>query len=110
MPIMALRNFECTLCQRSFTLLSGDLILPGPNICDECLLALWELESDALTKHISACLKENASRPKEHLESHSKEQELLNSTVRLFQQYKEQWHSAQEIIKDREQWRGPWQA
>ena len=99
---LALREFECTLCQRRFTLLSGDLILPGPSICDECLRALWELEGDALTKHISGCLKEEASRVGERPESHFEERALVSGTVQLITWYKEQWGSAEEATQDRE--------
>jgi hypothetical protein len=101
MAILALREFECTLCQQHFTLLSGDLILPGPRVCDECLQVLWELEGDALEKHISESLRK-ASHDGERLESHIEKQALVNSTVQHIQWHKEQWRSAEEAIQARE--------
>ncbi len=56
MPCFGLRDFECTLCQQSFTMPSGDLIGPGPNICDECLSLVWEMKDQALTEHVIGCL------------------------------------------------------
>ena len=101
MAILALREFECTLCQQRFILLSGDLILPLPRICDECLEVLWELEGDALEKHISESLG-NASKDRECPELRIENQELVNGTVRHIQWLKEQWSSAEEAIQDRE--------
>jgi len=101
MAILALREFECTLCQQHFTLLSGDLILPGPRICDECLKVLWELEGDALEKHISERLG-MASKDGERPESHVENRALVNSTVQHIQWHKDRWSSADEAIQDRE--------
>lgn len=101
MAILALREFECTLCQQRFTLLSGDLILPGPRVCDECLSVLWELEGDALEKRISESLTK-ASQDKECPESHTEKQALVDSTVQHIQWHKEQWSSVEEAIQDRE--------
>ena len=101
MAILALREFECTLCQERFTLLSGDLIVPGPRVCDECLKALWELEGDALAKHISESLGK-ASQDGECPESHIEKQALVNSTVQHIRWHKEQWSSVDEAIQDRE--------
>jgi hypothetical protein len=55
MPGLAVREFKCSLCQKPFTMLSGDLILPGPNICDDCLREVWELEGEVLVKHVAEC-------------------------------------------------------
>ena len=101
MAILALREFECTLCQRRFTLLSGDLIVPCPRICDECLKGLWALEGDALEKHISESLGK-ALKDRECSESHIQNQALVSSTVRHIQWLKEHWSSAEEAIQDRE--------
>ncbi len=56
MPGMAVREFECTLCQQPFRLLSGDFFLPEPNVCDDCLRQVWELEREALEEHVAECL------------------------------------------------------
>ena len=101
MAILALREFECTLCHQRFTLLSGDLILPIPRLCDECLKVLWELEGDALEKRISESLAK-ASQDRARPESHTEKQALVDGTVRLIQWHKEQWSSVEEAIQDRE--------
>ena len=101
MAILALREFECTLCHRHFSLLSGDLILPSPKLCDECLKVLWELEDDTLEKHISESLAK-AHQDRERRESHIEERALVNSTVQHIQWHKEQWSSVEEAIQDRE--------
>ena len=101
MAILALREFECTLCQQRFTLLSGDLVPPGTRICDECLKVLWELEGDALENHISESLGK-ASRDRECPESHIQNQTLVNSTVHHLKWLKEQCSSVEEAIQDRE--------
>jgi len=101
MAILALREFECTLCQQHFTLLSGDLILPGPRTCDECLRVLWELEGDTLEKQVSENLSK-ASQDEERLESHTEKQALVNSTVQHIRWLKEQWSSVEEAIQNRE--------
>jgi hypothetical protein len=98
-----LREFECTLCQRRFTLLSADLMLPQPAFCDECLKALWGLDAAALTRHVSGCLKENASGLGKPYESHAEEQADVNNTVQHFQWHKVQWNSPEELIRNREQ-------
>ncbi len=59
---MALREFECMLCQKHYTLLCGDLVLPEYLLCDECLAELQPLEEDELRKHVSQNLSENAPR------------------------------------------------
>jgi hypothetical protein len=48
MPGFGPREFECTLCQQSFTMPSGDLMVPQPRICDECLTQVWEMEDQTL--------------------------------------------------------------
>jgi hypothetical protein len=55
---MAPREFECMLCQKHYTLLCGDLVLPEYLLCDDCLAELQPLEEDELRKHVA----ENAPR------------------------------------------------
>jgi len=102
MPGIALREFECMLCQRQFTLLSGDLILPGPDFCDDCLKELWGLESDTLVERISGYLGKNASQREKDPESR---QALVNETVECIQRFREQGSSVEEAIQNREQGR-----
>ena len=45
-----LQEFECTHCRQTFTLEEGDLIVPGPRLCDDCLKRLWHLTSQELTE------------------------------------------------------------
>ena len=97
MAIMGFRDFECTVCQRHFDMLSGDLMVPGPIICDECLRVLWKLESDAVARHVSECLKQKDSQLGEGPDA-----ALVNSTVQLVQWHKEKWGSIEEAIRSRE--------
>ena len=56
MPGLAVRAFDCTLCGQRFSLLSGDLILPGPELCDDCLRAVWALEGEDLEQYVGQCV------------------------------------------------------
>lgn len=62
---MAVRDFDCILCQRHFSRMSGDLILPEDLICDECLAELWQLEGDVLREYVSQHLAKRGLRNKE---------------------------------------------
>ncbi|KAA3664055.1 MAG: hypothetical protein DWQ04_07675 [Chloroflexi bacterium] len=95
MPIMAVREFKCSLCQQQFTLLSGDLILPGPYFCDNCLQAVWELENEALIKHVTNCL---APRNEDQL--------FVHNIVQHIEGFKENWKTVDDLIRLREQQRG----
>ena len=86
---LAVREFQCALCQKQFTLLSGDLMFPGPNICDECLGEVWGLEGEELAKHVAECLAGEERIP-------------VNSIVQHIRWHKEQWRSADEVVRDRE--------
>ncbi len=92
MPGFGLREFECTLCQQSFIMPSGDLILPEPNICDECLNQVWEMKAQALTAHVIGCLP-------------SEENALVNNVVQHIKRYKEQGGEIEEVLQHREQGR-----
>ncbi len=95
MPGMAVREFECSLCRQQFTLLSGDLILPEPNICDDCLRVVWELESEALMEHVV-----------ERLGLPNEGQSFVNNVVQHIKRLKGQWGTADDLIRLREQERG----
>ncbi|MGD8456525.1 MAG: hypothetical protein PVF83_09085 [Anaerolineales bacterium] len=60
MPIMALREFNCTLCPKTFEKMSGDLIIPEPDLCDDCLREVWQMDGDALIAYIAERLPEDA--------------------------------------------------
>jgi hypothetical protein len=93
MPGLAVRTYECTLCQRKFTLLSGDLIIPGPRLCDDCLKATWDLEGEELAKHTAACLAGNSDTS-------------VDNILQLLKGLKVQWNSVEEVILARERERG----
>ena len=94
MPIIAVREFNCSLCQQPFTLLSGDLILPGPYFCDNCLRAVWKLEGEVLINHITSCLK-----------SQNKDQSHVTLILQHLQEFKENWETVDDLIRLREQQR-----
>jgi hypothetical protein len=65
---MVPREFDCLICQRRFSRVCGDLILPEYQICDDCLDELVQLEGDPLRKRIAERLDEGGSRRDERLE------------------------------------------
>ena len=95
MPVMALREFECTLCSQSFTLLAGDLMVPAPNLCDACLEEIWALEGKALESHVAGCLPDADER-------------LVAGVIRHLGWHRSTWSSAGEAIAQREQDRQMW--
>ncbi|MCP4601600.1 MAG: hypothetical protein GY847_13995 [Proteobacteria bacterium] len=92
MPVFGLRDFECTLCQQSFTMPSGDLILPEPNICDECIVHVWDMGDQALTEHVIKCLPD-------------KDNVWVNEVIQYIKKHKESGGEVKEILKFREQQR-----
>ena len=97
MAIMALRDFECTLCRERFTLLSGDLMLPVPVFCDECLKELWPLEGDALREYVAQHL---AERPPG--EGQRRVEPTEDQVIQAILALKQRGRSIQEVIRDRE--------
>ncbi|MGD8623169.1 MAG: hypothetical protein PVJ34_01415 [Anaerolineae bacterium] len=53
MPIMAVRDFECDLCRRPFSKMTGDLIMPIDSTCDECLAEIARLDGDDLAEYVA---------------------------------------------------------
>ncbi|MCJ7735772.1 MAG: hypothetical protein MUQ10_00460 [Anaerolineae bacterium] len=92
MPGIAVREFGCTLCRKKFTLLAGDLFVPEPDLCDECLGEIWPLEGEALVKYVAERWPDEEKLP-------------MDSVFQYINQYKAQWPSAEEAIKQREQMR-----
>ena len=90
MPGLMLREFECSLCQAQFMMLAGDLLLPGPNVCDDCLTAVWPLDNEALTHHV-----------RERLGAQGQGEAGVNSIVQHIQGHREQWAAAEEVIRFR---------
>ena len=58
---MVPREFECPLCGRQFTRMSGDLVLPEVTVCDACLAKLGPLDGIALRKEIERRVAERAA-------------------------------------------------
>lgn len=101
MAFMCVRDFECTLCQRNFALMYGDLILPEKLICDECLKELWPLEEDGLRKRVSERLVKNASWLEEHYRWHG-EPEFGDQIVQQFEELRRREASIAQAIQSRE--------
>jgi hypothetical protein len=76
-------------------MLSGDLILPGPNICDDCLREVWNLEGKELAKHIAG-----------RLGLQSEESALVHSVIQHVEWHRERWRAVEDVIRDREWERG----
>jgi hypothetical protein len=56
---IAVRNFDCDLCRQSFSRQTGDLIIPGDAICDDCITEISRLDGDALTEFVAQQLATN---------------------------------------------------
>jgi len=93
MPGLTLRGFECNLCGQEFTLLAGDLYVPQPRVCDACVLEVWEMDDDVLTRHVAQCLAGEGEMPADRI-------------VQDIGWQREQWKSAEELIAQRERERG----
>jgi hypothetical protein len=91
MAFMAVRDFECTLCQQQFSLLSGDL-MPGPFFCDECLKEVWNMEDDMLEKHVEKCLVDE-------------DESTVNRITNTIKRYRDGGGAVEEIIEQRERGR-----
>ncbi|MCP4428727.1 MAG: hypothetical protein GY803_29930 [Chloroflexi bacterium] len=95
MPGLTVRGFECSLCQRPFALLVPDFMPPVPLVCDDCLGAVWELDSKALMKYVS-----------EHKGAHGKDSTWLNGIAQRIKWHKEQWKTTADLIRQRNRERG----
>jgi hypothetical protein len=98
MAIMALREFECTLCQQQFTRFSGDLIVPGPRLCDACLQELWPLDDDALRERVSHQLAQHASSGDKGPEWQNGIEQLEDQVVQIVLNLKQSGRSIEEIV------------
>ena len=58
---MGPREFECPLCGRQFTRISGDFVPPEATVCDDCLAELESLDEIALRKEIERRSAERAA-------------------------------------------------
>ena len=92
MAFMTVREFECTLCRKKFNLLAGDLLLFEPDLCDECLREIWQLEGEELVKYVTERWPDEEKLP-------------MDSIFQYIKQFKERWPSAEEATRDREQQR-----
>ena len=95
---MCVRKFECTLCQRHFEMVYGDLIIVEELICDECRRELWPLENDELREHVSQKLAKNALWLEEHYRWHG-EREFEDRIVRCIQELKRREASIAQVMQ-----------
>lgn len=58
--VMAVREFECLLCLRKFSQMSGDIIMPEDEICGRCFDKFSQLKESELQKRVTQQLAENA--------------------------------------------------
>lgn len=91
MPGFMPREFECSLCQAPFTMLSGDLLLPEPNICDDCLKTVWQMADETLAHHV-----------REQLGERNQDEAWRNSIVQHIKWTREQWATAENAIRVRQ--------
>jgi hypothetical protein len=97
MAVMALREFECTLCGQRFKKFSGDLILPGPRLCDACLRELWQLEGDALRERVSHDLAERATSGDKGPEWQNGVEQLEDRVIQIILGFKQSGKTIEEI-------------
>ena len=71
MPVVALHEFNCILCQQTFELMFGDVIFPIPEMCEDCLREVWEMDEKALTAYVAKRLPEDAMFPVEKIVQHT---------------------------------------
>jgi hypothetical protein len=87
---MSIREFKCDLCDQPFTMSSGDLMVPQPNVCDECLREVWDMPDKALAEHTAACLAQRAG------------QASVDDIVSYINANRERWAEVDEVIRLRE--------
>ena len=99
MAFLGLKALHCTLCGRSFTLVSGDLVLPEYVICDLCLQELWPLQGDALVERVSRRLQNDSpGRQRRDQQAHSR---LLERIVKHLDAIRE-GGTLEELLQRRE--------
>ena len=86
---MALREFACSLCGQKFEKYSGDLMIPGPEICDNCLHDVWQMDETTLASHVRLCLEQQ------------KRQVALQDMVQHIQWFKQTFENAEGAIRAR---------
>jgi len=102
MAFLAVRDVTCVLCGRQFELLLPDLLPPGPLVCDACLEDVWRLETEALRRHVVACLSEHPSQKTREREAIVGADALEKSVVHHIQVLKEQWVNLEALIRHRD--------
>jgi hypothetical protein len=71
MPIFTLRDFNCVFCQSTFEMLAGDIMIPEPDLCEDCLKEVWEMDDEALTIHFTLHLSLDAAFSAEEVVQHT---------------------------------------
>ena len=94
---LAPRDFECIFCGQTFSQLSGDLMVPGPDICDACLETVWSLDDDALRKHVAhhLCMQEQG------IPGMGKGAELETNIVHYIQDLKQRYDGLDALLQER---------
>lgn len=105
MVSLAVREFQCALCQQQFTLLSDDLIVPESKICDECLRVTWAMDDQVLAAHVRGCLARAELLAGGRPGSPGEGEALVNDIVQSIKQYREQWGEVERALEHREQGR-----
>ncbi|MBN1658219.1 MAG: hypothetical protein JXA93_07440 [Anaerolineae bacterium] len=102
MPGFAVRDVECILCRRQFSLMTADFILPWTLICDECLDEIWEMEGEDLTAYLAAAhgagnLPQTRQPVTPPAQPHPLEREIIGHLGEM----KQRWATAQDAIRAR---------
>ena len=84
---MTWREFKCSLCGQKMNRYSGDLMIPGPEICDNCLREVWEMDDNTLSSYVDVCL-EKQKRPV-----------TLQSMLKYLQGYNQRWTNVEDVMK-----------
>ena len=86
---IGLRDFECSLCDKTFERMSGDLMVPGPEICEDCLQVVWDMDEAAKTQYVTDRLVER------------QREEIIQKILEIIQWNKERYTSVDAVIKNR---------
>jgi hypothetical protein len=94
MAIMAMRDFQCSLCGGWFGEMSGDLMLPSPYVCDGCLQEVWDLDDEALVQYVAERVPAEGAQP-------------VSGSVRHIRDIRAGWESVEALVESRDWWRRP---
>ena len=107
MAFFGLRDFNCVLCDRHFTMFYGDLIIQEDLICDECLVELSEMDEGELPEHVAKCLVEVDYGHDRGAGASAAREALEKRIVRKIEGLKERGASVEDMIERRKTMLGP---